>query len=97
MFSEGGGFAGFLSKELTCLKKTHFLKKLEILSGEAQFDVWRLELSKDERNFISLVEWGLKTEKTAIPGDYTEENAFGGANSVSVYLNRFGKTIVDKI
>ncbi len=89
--------AEFRDFVLTRLKEARFLKKLEMLASEAQFDVWRLELSKDERNIISLVEWGLKTEKIAISGDYTEENAFDEVTSVSSYLNRFGKTIADKI
>ncbi len=89
--------AEFRDFVLTRLRKARFLKKLEMLANEAQFDVWRLALSKDERNIISLVEWGLKTEKIAISGDYTEENAFDEVTSVSSYLNRFGKTIADKI
>ncbi len=47
--------AEFRDFVLTRLKKSAFPEKLEMLSGGAQLDVWRLALSKDERNII--VSW----------------------------------------
>lgn len=79
------------------MERQNFLAKLEMVSSHAQFDVWKLRLSKDERNIIEIVEHGLKTEQISIPGECTEADAFADVTSVSAYLNRFGKSIAGKI
>lgn len=73
------------------------LAKLEMVSSCAQFDVWKLLLSKDEQNIIEIAEHGLETGQISIPGECTEANAFEKVTSVSAYLNRFGRSIASKI
>ena len=75
------------------MERQNYLEKLEVVSSRAQFDVWKLLLSKGERNIIEIVEHGLKTGQIAIPGECTEADAFADVTSVSAYLNRFGKSI----
>jgi len=79
------------------MKRRNYLAKLEMISSHAQFDVWKLLMSKDEQNIIEIVEHGLETGQISIPGECTEANAFEKVTSVSAYLNRFGKSIAGKI
>ncbi len=79
------------------MEQRNYLAKLEMVSSCAQFDVWKLLLSKDEQNIIEIVEHGLETGQISIPGECTEANAFEKVTSVSAYLNRFGRSIASKI
>ena len=77
------------------LQKRGILTKLKVISSIEKFDVWMLNLSKDEANVISAVNDGLKTGVIAIPGSSSAR--FPAVRSVTQYLNTFGVMIAERI
>lgn len=71
------------------------LKQLQVISSNEKFDVWALNLSKDEENVIAAVNYGLKSGIISIPG--ANSNEFPALTSVVQYLNKFGVMIAERI
>jgi superfamily II DNA or RNA helicase len=77
------------------LQNRGILTQLRVISSIEKFDVWILNLSKDEANIISVVNDGLKSGVIAIPGSSTAR--FPSVRSVTQYLNAFGIMIAKRI
>ncbi len=77
------------------LQKRGILKQLQVISHKESFDVWVLDLSKNEENVISAVNDGLKSGAIKIPGANAKK--FPAVQSVTEYLNTFGVMIAERI
>ncbi len=77
------------------LQRRGILKQLQVISSRERFDVWALELSKDEENIVDVVNAGLKSGAIVIPG--ADGSAFPAVTSVTQYLNTFGVMIAERI
>ena len=77
------------------LQKRDILKQLRVISCRENFDVWVLDLSKDEENVIAVVNDGLKSGAIKIP--CSNSNKFPAVQSVTQYLNTFGVMIAERI
>lgn len=75
-----------------------FLTQLAVLSTTEDFEAWRLTITRDDENLVSIVDDGLKRGCLHIPGaDPGKPNAFKTVSTISQYLDSFGSQIAEKI
>lgn len=83
---------------LDTLKQSGSLKRLSVVSPLEPFDAWELSFTKNENNIIRIVEDGLKQGHIQIPGAAAGGGAaFRDIQTVSQYLQAFGKEIAERI
>ena len=79
------------------LQQRKILHKLHVVSWREKFEAWRIDLTPDEKKIQAVINDGLKQGIISIPGLSENTASFNGVNTVSQYLNTFGKSIAEKI
>ena len=80
------------------LKQRKLLKPLKIFCIGREFCGWHMNLSKDEKEIVAVLEDGLKSGQISIPGGVGSNNAiFENISTFTQYLQEFGKNIAERI